>query len=52
MSSTPTYADVAAARAALAALWSKRAEYAGRRVGVICSGGNASEAELAEVLRA
>jgi threonine dehydratase len=41
-----------AGAAALAGLWARRAEYAGRRVGVICSGGNAGEAELAAVLAA
>jgi threonine dehydratase len=51
LTSAHTMAEGAGA-VALAALWSRRAEYAGRRVGVICSGGNASEAELAEVLRA
>jgi threonine dehydratase len=51
LTSAHTMAEGAGA-AALAGLWSKRAQYEGRRVGVICSGGNASEAELAEVLRA
>jgi threonine dehydratase len=46
LSSAHTMAEGAGA-AALAGLWARRAEYAGRRVGVICSGGNASEAELA-----
>lgn len=36
---------------ALAGLWSRRGEYAGKRVGIICSGGNASEAELAVALQ-
>lgn len=39
-----------AGAAALAGLWARRADYAGRRVGVICSGGNAGEAELSAVL--
>ena len=51
LTSAHTMAEGAGA-VALAGLWSKRAAYAGLRVGVICSGGNASEAELAEVLRA
>ena len=51
LTSAHTMAEGAGA-AALAGLWSKRSDYAGRRVGVICSGGNASEAELAEVLGA
>ena len=50
LTSAHTMAEGAGA-IALAGLWSKRAQYAGRRVGVICSGGNASEGELAEVLR-
>lgn len=49
LSSAHTLAEGAGA-AALAGLWQKREEYAGRRVGVICSGGNASETELAAVL--
>ena len=49
LSAAHTMAEGAGA-AALAGLWAKRAEYAGRRVGVICSGGNASEAELSAVL--
>ena len=51
LTSAHTMAEGAGA-VALAGLWSKRAEYAGRRVGVICTGGNVSEAEVAEVLRA
>ena len=39
-----------AGAAALAGLLSRREEYAGANVGVICSGGNASEAELRVVL--
>jgi threonine dehydratase len=41
-----------AGAAALAGFMTRRQEYAGRRVGLICSGGNASEEELAEVLKA
>ena len=41
-----------AGAAALAGFLTRRDEYAGQRVGLICSGGNASEAELAEVLKA
>ncbi|MBR7830579.1 threonine/serine dehydratase [Actinospica sp. MGRD01-02] len=51
LTSAHTMAEGAGA-AALAGLWSVREQYAGRRVAVICSGGNASEAELADVLRA
>ena len=51
LSAAHTMAEGAGA-VALAGLWSTREQYAGKRVGVICSGGNASEAELAEVLRA
>lgn len=51
LSAAHTMAEGAGA-AALAGLWARREEYAGRRVGVICSGGNASEAELAAVLAA
>ena len=50
LTSAHTMAEGAGA-VALAGLWSTREQYAGKRVGVICSGGNASEAELAEVLR-
>jgi threonine dehydratase len=39
-----------AGAAALAALLSRREQYAGKTVGVICSGGNASESELKLVL--
>jgi threonine dehydratase len=39
-----------AGAAALAGLLTRRQEYAGATVGVMCSGGNASEAELAGVL--
>lgn len=39
-----------AGAAALAGLLARRDEYAGRNVGVICSGGNVSEAELRLVL--
>jgi len=39
-----------AGAAALAGLLSRREQYAGATVGVICSGGNASEAELRAVL--
>jgi len=49
LTSAHTMAEGAGA-AALAGLWSVRGQYAGKRVGVICSGGNASEAELAAVL--
>ncbi|HWG26409.1 threonine ammonia-lyase [Actinospica sp.] len=49
LSAAHTMAEGAGA-AALAGLWARRAEYEGRRVGVICSGGNASEPELAAVL--
>lgn len=49
LTSAHTMAEGAGA-VALAGLWSVRDHYAGARVGVICSGGNASEAELAEVL--
>jgi len=49
LTSAHTMAEGAGA-AALAGLWSVREQYAGKRVGVICSGGNASEAELAAVL--
>jgi threonine dehydratase len=49
LSAAHTMAEGAGA-AALAGLWARRAEFAGRRVGVICSGGNASEPELAAVL--
>jgi threonine dehydratase len=41
-----------AGAAALAGLLARRHEYAGQKVGLICSGGNASEQELAEVLQA
>lgn len=41
-----------AGAAALAGFLTRRQEYAGCRVGLICSGGNASEEELAEVLKA
>jgi threonine dehydratase len=41
-----------AGAAALAGFLTRHQEYAGRRVGLICSGGNASEEELAEVLKA
>jgi threonine dehydratase len=41
-----------AGAAALAGLLSLREEFAGKKVGVICSGGNASEAELKTVLEA
>ena len=51
LTSAHTMAEGAGA-VALAGLWSIRGQYAGKRVGVICSGGNASEAELADVLRA
>lgn len=37
---------------ALAGLISRRDEYAGRTVGIVCSGGNASEAEITAVLDA
>ena len=50
LTSAHTMAEGAGA-AALAGLWSVRDQYEGKRVGVICSGGNASEAELAAVLR-
>ena len=50
LTSAHTMAEGAGA-VALAGLWSVRVRYAGKRVGVICSGGNASEAELIEVLR-
>jgi threonine dehydratase len=36
----------------LAGLLARREQYEGKTVGVICSGGNASEAELATVLAA
>lgn len=39
-----------AGAAALAGLLARREEFAGKDVGVICSGGNASESELATVL--
>jgi threonine dehydratase len=51
LTSAHTMAEGAGA-AALAGLWSVREQYAGQRVAVICSGGNASETELADVLRA
>jgi threonine dehydratase len=51
LSAAHTMAEGAGA-AALAGLWARRAEYAGRRVGVICSGGNASVAELTALLTA
>jgi threonine dehydratase len=41
-----------AGAAALAGLLARRDEYAGKTVGLICSGGNASEKELAAVLAA
>ena len=41
-----------AGAAALAGFLTRRQEYAGCTVGLICSGGNASEEELAEVLKA
>jgi threonine dehydratase len=41
-----------AGAAPLAGLLNRRADYAGQRIGLICSGGNASEQELAEVLKA
>ncbi len=41
-----------AGAAALAGLLARRGEFAGKTVGLICSGGNASEAELAAVLSA
>ncbi len=41
-----------AGAAALAGLLARREQYEGKTVGVICSGGNASEAELATVLAA
>lgn len=41
-----------AGAAALAGLLARREQFAGRTVGVICSGGNASDAELAAVLAA
>ena len=41
-----------AGAAALAGFLTVREQYAGQRVGLICSGGNASETELAEVLTA
>jgi len=50
LSAAHTMAEGAGA-APLAGLWAKREEYAGKRVGMICSGGNASEAELAVVLQ-
>lgn len=49
ISAAHTMAEGAGA-AALAGLIACRDEYAGKTVGVICSGGNASEAELAAVL--
>lgn len=51
ISAAHTMAEGAGA-AALAGFLSVREQYAGQRVGLICSGGNASEAELAEVLKA
>jgi threonine dehydratase len=51
ISTAHTMAEGAGA-AALAGVLSRREEYAGRTVGVICSGGNASEAEMAAVLGA
>lgn len=41
-----------AGAAALAGLLARRSQYAGKNVGVICSGGNVSEAELGLVLTA
>lgn len=41
-----------AGAAALAAVLARPGEFAGRRVGVVCTGGNASTAEVAEVLAA
>jgi threonine dehydratase len=40
-----------AGAAGLAAVLSQPARFAGRRVGVVCSGGNASPAELADLGR-
>ncbi|HKQ05147.1 MAG TPA: pyridoxal-phosphate dependent enzyme [Blastocatellia bacterium] len=40
----------AAGAAPLAALYRRRAEFAGQKVGLVCSGGNASLAQLKEVL--
>ena len=41
-----------AGAAALAGLLARREQFAGKSVGLICSGGNASETELAAVLGA
>ncbi|WP_433179374.1 threonine ammonia-lyase [Actinoallomurus sp. CA-150999] len=41
-----------AGAAALAGLLARRDEFAGRRVGIVCTGGNASAAEVTEVLAA
>jgi threonine dehydratase len=49
LTSAHTLAEGAGA-AALAGLLARRDQFAGRTVGVICSGGNASEAELAAAL--
>lgn len=49
LSGAHTLAESAGA-AALAGLLARRGQFAGKTVGVICSGGNASEAELAKVL--
>jgi threonine dehydratase len=49
LTSAHTMAEGAGA-AALAGAWALREQYAGARIGVICSGGNASETELAAVL--
>jgi threonine dehydratase len=49
LSGAHTLAEGAGA-AALAGLLARREEFAGRTVGVICSGGNASEAEVAKAL--
>jgi threonine dehydratase len=51
ISTAHTMAEGAGA-AALAGLLSVREEFQGKTVGVICSGGNASEAELKAVLEA
>jgi len=40
----------AAGAAPLAALYRRRAEFAGQKVGLVCSGGNASLAQLKEIL--
>ncbi len=51
LSEAHTLSELAGA-AALAALISRKDEFAGRKVGVVCSGANAGPAELQHVLSA